>query len=68
MDKEKPRNMVSKSIYLTEEQDVALKALHDRTRIPVAVLVREGIDLLLAKYSPAPEIDPRQLPLLGGEG
>ena len=32
-------------------QTAALHVLHDRTKVPVAVYIREGIDLVLAKYS-----------------
>ena len=38
------------TIYITEEQDRKLKELNRRTKVPVAVYIREGIDLVLDKY------------------
>jgi hypothetical protein len=36
--------------YLEPEQAAELRALSDRTRVPAQVYVREGIDVVLAKY------------------
>jgi len=36
--------------YLEPEQAEALKALSDNTRVPQQVYLREGLDLVLAKY------------------
>jgi len=36
--------------YLEPEQATALKALSARTRVPAQVYLREGLDLVLAKY------------------
>jgi hypothetical protein len=47
-----PRRKVSTTIYLTPEQAERLRLLHERTMVPVAVYIREGIDLLLKKYEP----------------
>lgn len=44
------RRKVSTTVYLTPEQDASLKALSARTKVPVAEYVRQGIDLVLAKY------------------
>jgi hypothetical protein len=44
------RKKVSTTVYLTPEQTEALKALHDRTKVPVAEYIRQGIDLILKKY------------------
>jgi len=44
------RKKISTTVYLTEEQNIALKALNRNTRIPVAEYIREGIDLVLQKY------------------
>jgi predicted DNA-binding protein len=44
-------NMVINTVYFTEEQNKQLRELAKETRIPKAVLVREGIDLLLNKYN-----------------
>lgn len=38
------------TIYITEEQQVALKDLNRRSKVPVAEYIREGIDLVLEKY------------------
>lgn len=45
------RQKVSTTVYLEPAQLVALKALSDRTRVPVAVYVRDGVDLVLAHHS-----------------
>jgi hypothetical protein len=45
------RKKVSTTVYLTEEQVHALKALHERTRVPIAEYIRMGIDMVLEKYS-----------------
>lgn len=39
--------------YFEKEQVAALRALSARTRIPAQALVREGVDLMLAKYGEA---------------
>jgi hypothetical protein len=44
------RKKVSTTVYITPEQDTALKLLHSRTKVPVAEYIRQGIDLVLAKY------------------
>lgn len=44
------RKKVSTTVYLTEEQNLALKELNKKTRIPIAEFIREGIDLVLMKY------------------
>jgi predicted DNA-binding protein len=44
------RKKLSTTIYITPEQNDRLKVLHERTKVPVAVYIREGIDLVLAKY------------------
>ncbi len=38
------------TVYITEEQDRKLKELNKRTKVPVSVYIREGIDLVLEKY------------------
>ena len=45
------RKKVSTTVYLTEEQVVALKELHNRTRVPIAEYIRMGIDMILEKYA-----------------
>jgi len=45
------RKKISTTIYVTPEQSDKLKLLHDRTKVPVAVYIREGIDLILKHYA-----------------
>ena len=45
------RKKISTTIYVTPEQNDKLKLLHDRTKVPVAVYIREGIDLVLRQYA-----------------
>ncbi len=42
-----PRRKITTTIYITHEQNEKLKALHDKTRVPVAEYIRQGIDLVL---------------------
>lgn len=56
------RRKLSTTIYVTPEQSDKLKLLHERTKVPVAVYIREGIDLVLRHYS---NLLPGQLPLGG---
>ncbi|HEX5658347.1 MAG TPA: ribbon-helix-helix domain-containing protein [Polyangiales bacterium] len=44
------RKKISTTIYITPEQNEQLKVLHDRTKVPIAVFIREGIDLVLERY------------------
>ena len=44
------RKKVSTTIYITPEQSDQLKLLHDRTKVPIAVFIREGIDMVLKHY------------------
>jgi predicted DNA-binding protein len=45
-----PRKKISTTVYITPEQNERLKVLHDRTKVPVAEYIRQGIDLVLEKY------------------
>ena len=45
------RKKISTTVYITPEQNVLLKQLHARTKVPVAEYIRQGIDLVLSKYS-----------------
>ncbi len=45
------RKKITTTVYITPEQNEYLKLLSRKTRVPVAEYIREGIDLLLAKYS-----------------
>lgn len=44
------RKKVSTTIYITPEQAERLKMLHDRSKVPIAVYIREGIDMVLKHY------------------
>jgi hypothetical protein len=44
------RKKVSTTIYITPEQAERLRLLHDRTKVPISVYIREGIDLVLKHY------------------
>lgn len=45
------RKKISTTIYITPEQNEKLKVLHERTKVPVAVYIREGIDMVLDRHS-----------------
>jgi len=38
------------TLYLEPEQAAELKALTERTRVPQQEYIREGVDVVLAKY------------------
>lgn len=44
------RKKVSTTIYITEDQKQSLKDLHEKTRVPIAEYIRQGIDLVIAKH------------------
>ena len=44
------RKKVSTTIYITPEQADRLRVLHDRTKVPMAEYIREGIDMVLEKH------------------
>ncbi|OFX24810.1 MAG: transcriptional regulator [Anaeromyxobacter sp. RBG_16_69_14] len=44
------RKKISTTIYITAEQNERLKTLNERTKVPVAEYIRQGIDLVLDKY------------------
>lgn len=44
------RKKISSTIYITPEQSERLKLLHERTKVPISVYIREGIDLVLKQY------------------
>lgn len=41
------REKISTTVYLTPGQDAALKRLSDKTKAPVSVFIRSGIDMIL---------------------
>ncbi len=47
------RKKISTTVYITAEQNERLHLLHSRTKVPVAVYIREGIDLVLKNYEHA---------------
>jgi hypothetical protein len=51
------RYPVLTTVYLSEEQHEQLRRLHERTRVPVAVYLREAVDAILERHGlrqPAP--------------
>ena len=58
------RKKISTTVYITEEQNQKLKLLNQKTKVPVAEYIREGIDLVLERHR---HILPGQLSLLGDE-
>ena len=55
-----PRKKVSTTIYIEPEQLDLLKLLNERTKVPMAEYIREGIDLVLQRHA---DKLPGQLPL-----
>ncbi len=47
------RKKISTTIYITPEQNELLKLLNQKTKVPVAEYIRQGIDLVLEKYKEA---------------
>ncbi|MCK6545796.1 ribbon-helix-helix domain-containing protein [Myxococcota bacterium] len=56
------RRKVLTTVYLEPEQDALLKALSERTGVPVAAYIRQGIDLVLEAHE---QVLPGQLSLFG---
>lgn len=46
-----PRKKITTTIYITEDQNEKLKALHQKTKVPVAEYIRQGIDMILDKHN-----------------
>ena len=44
------RKKISTTIYITPEQNELLKLLNQKTKVPVAEYIRQGIDMVLEKY------------------
>lgn len=38
---------ISTTVYITEEQKRKLETLHNKTKVPIAEYIRQGIDLIL---------------------
>ncbi len=58
------RKKVSTTVYITPEQNNLLKVLNQKTKVPIAEYIREGIDLVLERHR---HVLPGQLSLLGDE-
>lgn len=58
------RKKISTTVYITEEQNEMLKKLNDKTKVPIAEFIRQGIDLILDRYQ---QELPGQLSLLEGK-
>ncbi len=43
------RKKISTTVYITPEQNDLLKQLHEKTKVPVAEYIRQGIDMVLEK-------------------
>ena len=59
------RKKISTTVYITREQNDLLKSLNQKTKVPIAEYIREGIDLVLERYK---QHLPGQLSLLQDEG
>lgn len=62
------RKKISTTVYITEEQNEKLKLLNEKTRVPIAEYIRQGIDLVLEKYKgdlPGEQLDLYQNPDAG---
>jgi predicted DNA-binding protein len=44
------RKKISTTIYITPEQNELLKQLNQKTKVPVAEYIRQGIDLILERH------------------
>jgi predicted DNA-binding protein len=44
------RKKVSTTVYITPEQSEKLKQLNQKTKVPIAEYIREGIDLVLERH------------------
>lgn len=44
------RKKISTTIYITAEQNGLLKLLNQKTKVPVAEYIRQGIDMVLEKH------------------
>jgi len=56
------KKKISTTVYITKSQAEKLKQLHERTKVPVAEYIRQGIDLVLRANA---DKLPGQLTLMG---
>ena len=50
---------ILRSIYLDLDQIKKIKELSEKTRVPQAVYIREGLDLIIQKYKSLIVMDPQ---------
>ena len=55
---------IATTVYITEDQQNLLRELNQRSKVPVAEFIRQGIDLILDRYS---DLLPGQMPLPLGQ-
>ncbi len=60
------RKKITTTIYITPEQNEMLKALHEKTKVPTAEYIRQGIDFILEKHRK--DLPGEQLSLLNAFG
>lgn len=51
---------IATTVYITEQQQELLRQLNERSKVPIAEFIRQGIDLVLQQYS---DVLPGQLNL-----
>ena len=44
------RKKISTTVYITPEQNEQLKLLNEKTKVPVAEYIRQGIDMILDRH------------------
>lgn len=44
------RKKISTTVYITEEQNEKLKLLNEKTKVPIAEYIRQGIDRILNEH------------------
>lgn len=63
------RRKISTTVYLTQEQTDHLKALSDRTKVPIAEFIRQGVDHVLGRERQGEHTPSAVAPAAGpGEG
>ncbi len=46
------RRKLMTTVYITPEQDELLKALSQRTKVPVGEYIRQGVDMVIEREAP----------------
>jgi hypothetical protein len=44
------RKKISTTVYITPDQNALLKSLNQKTKVPIAEYIREGIDMVLERH------------------